>query len=234
MKNNFKFLTSLLLIMTISYFVSAQKKAKPFQGTMIFTVSYSGEGLTPMMKANLPAEVSMSYKESNTRTEYTSSQTSVAYITRYDSLTTTILYDMGVQKFACTISSKEKTQESLKNLLPAKIKYFDSTKVIAGYTCKKAEITSFIKDKETGEIDSSKSVIYYTDDIYIPNSNWNTDFKEIKGVLLEFSDDRNGIISVYTAKEVKKKKLLDSFFLIPSDYQIMTPEEFMGGGGEGE
>jgi hypothetical protein len=237
MKKNFKKLLCLLLVLTISIFGFTQKNAKPFQGEITFSITYTGEGMTPMQRAQQASEAKTSYKDNLQRTDIVTPMANVITLTNMDSMTTYILYDMGEQKFAISVSDKEETKKRIREMIPAKIKYFDSTKVIAGYNCKKAIITSYYKNQEVaaGEsLDSAISNVYYTEELSIPNVNWNTQYKDMKGVLLEYTNAQNDILVKFSAKEVKKKKLPDLLFKIPSGYQIMTKEEFramMGGGG---
>lgn len=91
------------------------------------------------------------------------------------------------------------------------IEYVNETKVIAGYECKKAIAHHNNEDYE----------LFYTDDINIENANWNTPFKEIKGVLLEYQIKMFSINTKITATKVEKILIDDSEFIIPDDYKIV-------------
>jgi hypothetical protein len=94
------------------------------------------------------------------------------------------------------------------------------TKVIAGYTCKKAEITS----KE-----GVKVICYFTDQlgaIGITELS-NPIFKDIKGMMLEYSINQQGMNIHSIAKKVTKEKVDDAKFTVPAGYKVMKAEELM-------
>jgi len=89
-----------------------------------------------------------------------------------------------------------------------KIEYVDGKKEIAGYECKKAIAT----------YKNEKYELYYTEDIKIKNANWNTPFKEVKGVLMEYQISMFNINTKIIATEVEKIKINDSEFDVPPEY----------------
>ena len=96
-----------------------------------------------------------------------------------------------------------------------KIEFTEETKEIAGYKCKKANVTwsdySFI--------------VYYTDEISIDEPNWNNPFPEIEGVLLEYQYEMFDIKTKVTATSVKKEEVEDSVFEIPEGYKNVSKKE---------
>jgi GLPGLI family protein len=111
-----------------------------------------------------------------------------------------------------------KRNDSMKKLEAAnvpKIEYIDSAncvKAIAGYSCKKARITSTQKE---GVVTTD---VYYTTDL--PYADPQGQFKGLKGMPMEFSVSMSGLNIIISAKSVEKKNLSDSLFLIPSDYKL--------------
>ena len=99
-----------------------------------------------------------------------------------------------------------------------KIKFTDETKLINGYLCKKA-IATF---PETGYPGFD---IYYTNQIDIVDPNWNNQFKEIDGVLMEFQIEMNDIGMLLQVNEIKQKEIPDSEFDIPPDYVRVSREK---------
>ena len=95
------------------------------------------------------------------------------------------------------------------------IKYVDGTKMIAGYKCKKAIATHQGKEYE----------LYYTEDIKIKDANWNTPYKNVKGVLMEYQISMFNIKTKITATEVEKIKVDDSEFDIPTDYTCVDKKK---------
>lgn len=88
------------------------------------------------------------------------------------------------------------------------IEYVDETKVIAGYNCKKA----LAKYKD------STFELFYTEELKIENANWNTPYKDVKGVLLEYQINMFKINTKIVAKEVEKIDIEESEFDLPTGY----------------
>jgi GLPGLI family protein len=95
------------------------------------------------------------------------------------------------------------------------IKQTEEKREIAGYPCKKADIKS--KDGDFS--------VWYTEDIAVRNSNWDSPFKGIHGFLMEFAMVQNGMNMKLAAKKVSEEKVDDSMFIIPEGYKMTTPEE---------
>ncbi len=220
------FIISVLSILTIT--ATAQKKSKEvetFEGTITYNVIPNGD-IDANTKAQLPTEVVTSYKGNQSCTVQKTSMGSITVIANSESKEQIVLFDMMGQKMAIK-SSKEETEKALKEYPEAKINVTTETKQIAGYKCKKVEVT--LNDKVSN--------VYVADDIKVSNANWQSPYKNISGVMLEYSQTTGqdqDISLTYTAKEVKKGKVKNDIFSIPSDYKQMTMDEFqkMFGGGE--
>ena len=89
-----------------------------------------------------------------------------------------------------------------------KIEHTTDEKMISGYKCKRAIATVGEEKKDTFSI-------YYTDDIKINNPNWNTPFKEIAGVLMEFQAGMRGVQMKCVACKVEDLEIKDEEFEIP-------------------
>lgn len=220
MKNLFKGVSILLLsLVVISCF--AQKKAKPFQGTITYTISYEGE-IEPAQKAQMPTESTLYLKGDKSREEMKmamGSQVSIADKATQDMI---MLLNMMGQKMAITSNYKEMSEDKTKTT----VKLLDEIKEIAGYTCKSAEVIIKVEDQEV------TSVYYYTEDINYDNPNWSEPFKEINGVIMEYTVESEKFKMINTVSKVKKGKLKDELFAIPAGYKTMTMDEFktlMGG-----
>jgi hypothetical protein len=108
-----------------------------------------------------------------------------------------VLYDMMGQKMAIK-STKEETEKSLSEIPDAKVTETTETKKILNYNCKKVQISD----------DKSSMDVYVTDEIQVPNANWNTQYKNVKGLMLEYSQKGSpdsDAKMIFTAKEVKKE-----------------------------
>jgi len=96
-----------------------------------------------------------------------------------------------------------------------KIELTNETKEIAGYKCKKANITW----------NGYNFSIFYTDEIRIDEPNWNNPFPEIDGVLLEYQYEMFDIKTKVTATTVKKEDIADETFEIPAGYKNVSKKE---------
>jgi GLPGLI family protein len=93
------------------------------------------------------------------------------------------------------------------------IDYIDSTKVIAGYTCKKAIVKSHNKT------DSSSITVYYTKDLPVYEGTSNM-FKGLKGFPVQYIIKANEMLAfTYTLKSVNKMHVPDSVFTVPAGYK---------------
>jgi GLPGLI family protein len=96
------------------------------------------------------------------------------------------------------------------------IKYLDSTKVIAGYTCKAADITVTGK---TGEKNSV--IVFYTDQL--PYNEDMGQFKGLKGFLMQFGVQFGQTNITFVAQSIEKKALSDTLFTVPAKgYKIYS------------
>jgi hypothetical protein len=221
MKTALSIMLSFAAILFFSTNISAQK-VKVFQGTVSYDITYPGATLTPAQKAQLPTTQDVTVKDCKTKTEMITGPVTQASITDGTAKTETVLIDYMGTKYALKLTTAEITESLAKVTMPV-VTITTDTKVIAGYTCKKAILTT---TEEDGTI--TNDTIYYSDEIGCKDLNFSTQFKDIPGTVLEYSMyvDQIEANMKYTAKEVKKEKVSDNIFLIPSDYQEVTKEEF--------
>ncbi len=212
----------LFVIMAVAISVTgySQKKAKPFKGVITYGIAYEGEELDAATQAQLPTEVVVSVLGDKIRNEQISSFYSMASISNMEDGSTIVLIDAMGMKIAVN-QTKEEIDANIEEagLEDPEIKFLDETKEIAGYTCKKAEVTS----------GDDMIEVFYTEEINVPKGmNDNNGFKGIEGVLMEYSVVQEGMIMIMTVKEVKKGKVNKGMFVIPDDYEIKTAEELGG------
>lgn len=201
--------------------VNAQK-TKAFQGTITYDITYTGANITPAEKAQLPTTSTVTVKDCKTKTEMVTGPVTQAAITDGATKTETVLIDYMGTKYALKLSVTDIAEGMAKVNLP-KVELTTDTKVIAGFTCKKAILTTVLEDSSM-----IKDTIYYTEEIGCSDLNFSSTFKDVPGAILEYTEyiAQMEATSVYVAKEVKKGKISDNVFLIPSDYQEVTKEEF--------
>ncbi len=96
------------------------------------------------------------------------------------------------------------------------------TKEIAGYECKKA----LVRSKESGAEDM-EMVVYFTDELGSGMLNYNNPmFKDVQGVMMEYSMKENNMNMTFTAISVTKEKIKDEEFVIPEGYNVMSMSDF--------
>jgi GLPGLI family protein len=218
MKTTFKFFILCAgLLLTASSLVKAGGDG--FEGVIKYAIEVEGEELDAATKAQMPSEMVMYYKESLIRMEQVSPMYSIASVSNVADGSVIILMDMMGQKFAVKQSAEdvEKAKEDVGDEEKPEINFLDETKEIAGYTCKKAEVT---QNGETMEV-------YYTNEISVPkNENAQNSIEGIDGMLMEFTIVQQGFSMTMTVKEVNKTKVKKTMFTIPPDYEVKTMEEF--------
>ena len=115
----------------------------------------------------------------------------------------------------------EKTIKFFNQDFPAfRTENVDSTRVIAGYTCKGQRIVFF--DNPVPDY-----TVWYTDDINLKNSNWCNPFNKIDGVLLEYMVQSNGLVMKLSAANVRAEIIKPDELRIPTDYKIVSNKLLM-------
>jgi len=225
-----KLLFALSFIMCIVVSSStAVMSGKPFEGVITFKISYPDNKFSESQLAMFPKVLTVSIKGSKSRTDLQMSGMNTVEITDYTDKTKVALLNMMGQKYAIKQTSAEIEKEMTQSGIPT-VEVSNETKVIAGYTCKKAVIT--VND------DGLKSTyeVYYSGELGSKMANFdNPWYKDIDGVLLEFMLKNREINMKFTATSVEKKSLPAKDFEIPSDYTPTTQDELkskFGGGNE--
>lgn len=191
---------------------------KPFtEGKIVYSITYPDMEMDNQMAAMMPTEQVVYVKGMMTRTDFSMgmgiNSSSIMNGKTGDMIALT---DMMGTKSAVRLSADEikKASEKSKSGTP-KVTLTSETKVIAGFTCKKAVVTT----DNGGKLD-----IYFTDNINSKLAGM-SDYKEIKGFPMEYSVEQSGIKMKFSAKSVTPEKVSDDKFSIPADYKVMTQEE---------
>jgi hypothetical protein len=180
--------------------------------------------------AMFPKVVTVSIKGTKSRADMQMSGVNTVEISDYAEKNKVKLLNLMGQKYAIKQTSEDIAKEMADAPVPT-VEITNETKVIAGYTCKKAVIT--VND------DGVKSTYecFFTSEIgggKLTNFD-NELYKDIDGVLLEFSMKTGELNMKFTATSVEKKSLPAKDFEIPSEYTLTTQEELkskFGGGDE--
>jgi Domain of unknown function (DUF4412) len=205
--------------------VSAEKTMT--EGVIIYDLKVEGAEELGMMAAMMPTEMTVRFKGTKSRAEFaTGMSETIAINDSKDDKSAVVLLDLMGNKYAMKIDAAKIEEQKASRPEYDAVETKDS-KVIAGYNCKKMIL---INKKNKDEV-----TVYYTTEIpYLENS-FNSEFKMLKGMPMEFASSMNNIKMTVTVREVKKEKVDDTAFNVPSDYKITTQEELMkelGAGGE--
>lgn len=185
------------------------------------------EGLPPEQAAMMgDMETKVTFKNGKALTEVTSMMFSQQMV--FDETGMTMLMEQMGNKIAMkqTKEEMEKAEAKVKDK-PAdpKIEYTNETKMIAGYECKKAIVTTVDKNKK-----EEKAEIWYSEKFENPNKEGKgrgqTVMKGLKGMAFEYSGGQGGMKFKMTAKEVSTDPVADSKFVLSTEgYKVMTADE---------
>ena len=212
-----KRITFILLLLFIFNNVNAQKVFN--EGKIVFEVSIPEEGTgNDAMDQMIPKEATMYMKKEKSRLELLMPMgMNVTTISDAQTKSTVILMDIMGNKMALKNALKDSDKKKVEQS-KITVKLLPETKMIAGYKCKKAEITS-----EKGK----KSYVYYTKDIAAGNINaaFNSPLGEIDGFPMQFESKQNGGSMKMTVKSIQTMKVDDDKFTIPAGYKETTGEQ---------
>jgi hypothetical protein len=206
-----------VFLIAVSYQANSQTTAS-FTGTVTFNITYTGN-IDAATLAQQPKVYTVKIMGNKLKgcTDY--GQYIVYDQTDADKKELTIFIEqMGAKVYTKFNEAEISEIQETRNGSP-EIVYTDSTKTVAGYTCKKAEY------KTTGEDGTQKTnVAFYTEELGGEQMNWGSDFQGLKGYPLQFTSVKKDFTVTYTATLVKKGKVKDIDFLIPTDYVEGPPE----------
>jgi hypothetical protein len=215
--NNKHLLKAFIFLLSFSFITVKAQKSKPFEGKIIYEISYPGMTLDSATTAMFPKETSIVIKNEKLRTDLVLGM-GMSNITVADAKTKTIfnLVNMMGNKYFMKLNEDElRKNYGKKNLSIVKSK---ETKEILGYLCHKAYIKVNDKDLLT---------FYYTTEINTyKNLNWSNEmFKDIDGVLLQYETKQNNITMLMTAKSVRQMTIEDADLEIPADYRTISQQD---------
>jgi len=191
-----------------------------FEGKIVYAITYSN--LPPQMKGYenmLPKDITIHIKGDKSRVEQKQMMGSNIIVSDLREKTGFMEMDMGGQKLRTSITPKEFDTQS--SMMP-KIEYFDETKTIAGYPCKKAIMTD-----STGTISMT---VFYTEDI---KNQAQAQFAGLKGFPLQYNLTQQNMTMEMIASVINEENVSEEMFKKSAGYQDITREELqkmMGGG----
>lgn len=204
---------SLTLLFTFgSLTIKAQKIIS--EGTLIYNISIQTGSNEPKMADMLDgATTTINIKGSQSRSELVSGLGSE--VTIYDSKkgTGVILKDYSGQKLMITLTKEDWDKKNNKYEGIA-FETTNETLNIAGYSCKKA--IAKLKD-------GSSFVVYYTNELDIADKDYDSQFKNLPGVALQYEWQSGKMRFKYTLTKINFDLVPSAKFDIPkSGYRVMT------------
>jgi len=211
----------LFLMLMLSAFIFAgygKAEAKDFTGIIVYNITY-GDDIDAQTAAMMPKTMKLIIKGNKSRVEMSMGMGTTVVIFDAEKKDAVTLMDMMGQKFAMTMSTQEIEAQNA-DVPDVDVEVTNETKEIAGYICKKAIV------KTKGD-NPSEHAVYFTDELGSGTMNYNNPlFKDIDGVMLEYSSADEGMTMKFSAIKVEKKKVSDNEFEIPEGYKVMTMDEF--------
>lgn len=216
MKNTIK----LLSLVVIAIAVISFKAVPVFEGAVTYSITFEGNSLPPEALAMFKGAEAVTYiKGDKRRVDMNMPMQSTSAIVDGKSNTVVTLMDIMGMKYLIRMNEADIKKEQEK-APETKIKYTDETKTVAGYKCKKAEITVVSKDGREETLN-----VYYTEEI--PTSDIKSAYKGLKGFPLEYAIIQGGMKLQFTATKVNSDKVSDSKFEIPKEgYTETTFDDF--------
>ena len=213
-----KSIKTFVILMAISFtFCSASFAQKKFRG--ILTVSYSYTGMDAATIAQLPKSKTLMVYDNLSKEQTNYGPVLMEQILNGDAKTISILLDqMGDKKYLKFTT--EESKQLADKVTDIKIIYTEETKSIAGYTCKKAIVTSKNEDGIT-----ISDTVFYSEELGNEALNWGSKFEGLKGMPMQYKVTQDELVITVMVTEVKKGKVKDTDFLIPSDYVEFSAEE---------
>ena len=210
-KTTFVALSATVALGLMSFIPPATPANNTFEGVITYSVSVDNPQL-----ANVAASSSViTYiKGGKTKTYF---DMGVSKSTFYTNSATPDANVVLIQAMGNNYQLKKDDKKS--DVIDPEIKYLDGTKIIAGHTCHKAQMTLKGGDGKPYTTD-----VYYTEDIPA-TPDVQSPFNQLKGFPLEYTKRQQGMNLLITATTIEKKNLPDDTFTIPTGYKVMTAKE---------
>ena len=208
--------TAFIVILFLNAFtLDAQKVIS--EGTLVYNISIQTGSNEPKMADMLDGATTAIYiKGSQSRSDLVSGLGSE--ITIYDSKkgSGVILKDYSGQKLMITLTKEDWDKKNSK-YEGITFETTNESLEIAGYNCKKA--IAKLKD-------GSSFVVYYTSELEVADKNYDTQFKNLPGLALQYEWQSGKMRFKYTLSKINFDAVPASKFDIPkSGYRVITYAE---------
>ena len=195
--------------------------SQDFIGKISYDIDYDLDEHMESQRSMLPTQMTTFISKNASRIEQETMIGVQTVISNHKNNSSVLLMNLMGQKVSINIPYNEDKTETKE----VNIQYLEDEKMIVGYACKKAIYSSYSSKKE----DTISIIVYYTPEI---SAKYNQQFKELKGLPLEYSVITQGMTLNFVANEIIQQKVAKSLFKTPKDYNSMSLEDFqkmMGG-----
>lgn len=213
----------IIILLSISLHTWAQNKLT--EGKVFYDISYPElSGDAKRFEAMLPKDATVYFKNGKSRVEMPNAAGKITTIADTGMNDVIILMNLQGKKFAMkkTAEDIKKAQVDLAGVGNAPIitvTKSDETKLIAGYTCKKATI--HLKYGET----TLNNICWYTDKLPKIMNGTDTNYEAIEGFMMEYTITQDGITKTLKVRQVFDEKVGDVLFQIPASYRFVKSDE---------
>ncbi len=168
-----------------------------FKGTIKYKITYSDYKIADSVIKKLPDTYIVDVMGDMIKRTLKKGDIETLVFINHKSRTQTVLFSQNNEKYLVTIGKK--TIDSLDKCTENQVLKRQKAHAlkIAGYDCDEYQI---IDGKDT-------VVVYKAKKIKFPEFHWLTNFQEVEGVLLKYSQRQNNMTVTYTAIDVKHEKL---------------------------
>ena len=208
-------LTFMALFSAIMFSPPAEAQKGAFKGIITYDVTYPGMNVEPSQMAMLPQKVTLTTNGEKAKFDVAMTSMNQTMIIDPEAKTTTLLLEMMGNK----VMMKPNKQDIPKGKEPI-VTITTETKQIAGYTCKKAEI-SFGDEKSK----SDPIIVYFSEELGTNKLFYDNEYRTLPGIPLEFTYKMQGRNMHMVAKTIEKTRVTSKDMEVPSGFKEMTPEQ---------
>lgn len=208
----------LTLLFLLTFIFSGTFAQKIQEGSVEFTITYPElKDKTKEDLELLPSSMVVYFKPGKFRLELHTIVGTTVIITDVLKQESYMLAEMMGKKIAMVSTGEENQKLEKENNLkyPSNLSLGYKTKKIAGYKCRQFNVTSE-HEKGTHRFEG-----YFTDELPdFASTISSLLYKDIKGFIMEYETNSDGLIMHFKATKVIPKSISDIWFEVPPDYQI--------------
>jgi hypothetical protein len=220
--------TGVLAAILISTAIYAHAQKKIAEGTVTYEMKYSPVAGQEGIVAMLPQETKSKFNSAIAQFQMQQGPAQLTFIMNFLSEDGLFLLDVPVAQWQYAVKLKKEDSDKQKAANPklSDFKATGETKKIGDYNAEKYTY----KDDKGGSYE-----LWATNDVQLPDGFFGTEFKDVKGMLLVYTNFMNGVKTVTTFKKLVDEKVGTLTTEVPKGYTVKTMEEIMAlssGGGE--